>query len=72
MLVEAETLLKNAYWKINWNKSRTSFEASKKDYNLSFKMSDDNKTLIASNKFVSKATDKDVEEFLKTIGMFDD
>jgi hypothetical protein len=72
MLRKAEILLEKADWKINWNKSRTFFEASKKGYYLSFKMSDDNKALIASNMFESKATDKDVEGFLETIGMFDD
>ena len=71
MLAEAETLLEKAGWKINWSKTRTFFEASKKGYYLSFTMSDDGKALIASNMFDSKATDKDVEGFLETIGMFD-
>jgi hypothetical protein len=71
MLAEAETLLEKAGWKINWNKTRTFFEASKKGSYLSFNMSDDGKALIASNMFESKFTDKDVEGFLETIGMFD-
>jgi len=69
MLVEAEALLKKAGWKIDWSKTRTFFEASKKGYYFSFNMSDDGKALIASNILEEKATDNDVKGFLETIGM---
>lgn len=68
MLTEASKILKDNGWTIGWGPDF--FEALKKGSSVSFRLSEDQQCIIASNFDGSKSSEPgDVREFLETIGL---